>query len=151
MGCINSKHGASAALTPPRMAPRLSSSDYDNGPASFTSSLRKNSGFWEFEKNEEERREGQSRELKKLRKKVSNERPGKLTYGNRFVEAEQAAAGWPTWLSSAAPEAIHGWLPLRAESYEKMEKVREVSSYCFSIVLCKVEMTCVRFSCYLLG
>ena len=44
-----------------------------------------------------------------------------LTHGN--VEAEQVAGGWPSWLSSAAPEAVHGWIPLRAEDFEKREKV----------------------------
>ncbi|ESQ49913.1 hypothetical protein EUTSA_v10020289mg [Eutrema salsugineum] len=44
-----------------------------------------------------------------------------LSHGN--VEAEQVAAGWPSWLSSAAPEAVHGWVPLRAEDFEKREKI----------------------------
>ncbi|XP_071716418.1 protein IMPAIRED IN BABA-INDUCED STERILITY 1-like [Rutidosis leptorrhynchoides] len=42
---------------------------------------------------------------------------------HKYVEAEQVAAGWPAWLSAVAGEAIHGWVPLRAESYEKLEKV----------------------------
>ncbi|XP_010551835.1 PREDICTED: LOW QUALITY PROTEIN: cyclin-dependent kinase 12 [Tarenaya hassleriana] len=33
------------------------------------------------------------------------------------------AAGWPTWLTSAAPEAVHGWFPLCAEGFEKLEKI----------------------------
>ncbi|XP_020275617.1 probable serine/threonine-protein kinase At1g54610 isoform X2 [Asparagus officinalis] len=41
----------------------------------------------------------------------------------RYIEGEQAAAGWPTWLSNVAKEAIHGWVPLKAESYEKLEKI----------------------------
>ncbi|KAF8776705.1 hypothetical protein HU200_003434 [Digitaria exilis] len=41
----------------------------------------------------------------------------------RCVEGEQAAAGWPSWLSSVAAEAVQGWVPLRAESFEKLEKV----------------------------
>ena len=44
-----------------------------------------------------------------------------MTHGN--VEAEQVAGGWPSWLSSAAPEAVHGWSPLLAEDFEKREKV----------------------------
>ncbi|XP_026383831.1 protein IMPAIRED IN BABA-INDUCED STERILITY 1-like [Papaver somniferum] len=35
---------------------------------------------------------------------------------------EQVAAGWPSWLSVVAREAIHGWIPLRAESFEKLER-----------------------------
>nr|GEV65038.1 probable serine/threonine-protein kinase At1g54610 [Tanacetum cinerariifolium] len=41
----------------------------------------------------------------------------------RYVEVEQVAAGWPAWLSDVAGEAIHGWVPLKAESFEKLEKV----------------------------
>ncbi|KAL5205813.1 hypothetical protein ABZP36_034022 [Zizania latifolia] len=41
---------------------------------------------------------------------------------HRYVEAEQVAAGWPWWLSTVAAEAVHGWVPLKAESFEKLEK-----------------------------
>lgn len=42
------------------------------------------------------------------------------------VEAEQIAAGWPSWLTSVAGEAIQGWLPRSAESYEKLNKVSSI-------------------------
>uniref|UniRef100_A0A0E0C2J9 [RNA-polymerase]-subunit kinase n=1 Tax=Oryza meridionalis TaxID=40149 RepID=A0A0E0C2J9_9ORYZ len=37
---------------------------------------------------------------------------GGVRLGNihRYVEAEQVAAGWPSWLSTAAAEAVHGWI-----------------------------------------
>ena len=35
----------------------------------------------------------------------------------------QVLAGWPSWLTSVAGEAISGWIPRRAESFEKLEKV----------------------------
>lgn len=41
----------------------------------------------------------------------------------KYVEGEQAAAGWPVWLSTVAAEAIHGWLPLKPESFQKLDKV----------------------------
>ncbi|GMN54221.1 hypothetical protein TIFTF001_023352 [Ficus carica] len=41
----------------------------------------------------------------------------------KYVEGEQVAAGWPAWLSAVAGEAIHGWVPLRADSFEKLEKI----------------------------
>ncbi|KAH0881725.1 hypothetical protein HID58_069119 [Brassica napus] len=44
-----------------------------------------------------------------------------LPHGN--VEVEQVAAGWPSWLTSASPEAVHGLVPLRAEDFEKREKI----------------------------
>ena len=42
---------------------------------------------------------------------------------NRCTEGEQVAAGWPSWLSSVAREAIQGWVPLKADSFEKLGKV----------------------------
>ncbi|GMH05106.1 hypothetical protein Nepgr_006946 [Nepenthes gracilis] len=44
------------------------------------------------------------------------------TFKNQ-VGAEQRAAGWPGWLAGVAGEAIHGWLPLRSDSFEKLEKI----------------------------
>lgn len=42
---------------------------------------------------------------------------------NGFVR-EHAAAGWPSWLTSVAGEAVKGWLPRKANSFEKLDKVR---------------------------
>lgn len=42
---------------------------------------------------------------------------------SKYVEGEQAAAGWPAWLSAVASEAIHGWVPLQADAFEKLDKV----------------------------
>ncbi|KAL2322051.1 hypothetical protein Fmac_026430 [Flemingia macrophylla] len=42
---------------------------------------------------------------------------------SRYVEGEQAAAGWPAWLSAVACEAIHGWVPLRPDAFEKLDKI----------------------------
>ncbi|GJN33353.1 hypothetical protein PR202_gb21945 [Eleusine coracana subsp. coracana] len=40
------------------------------------------------------------------------------------ARGEQVAAGWPAWLSAVAGEAIDGWTPRRADSFEKIDKVR---------------------------
>lgn len=38
-------------------------------------------------------------------------------------EGEQIAAGWPSWLTSVAGEAIQGWVPRCADSFEKFDKI----------------------------
>ena len=48
------------------------------------------------------------------------------------AKGEKVVAGWPSWLSSVAGEAIQGWVPLRPESYEKLDKV---SSYLASLLV----------------
>ncbi|KAL2340727.1 hypothetical protein Fmac_008667 [Flemingia macrophylla] len=42
---------------------------------------------------------------------------------HKYVQGEHVAAGWPAWLSAVAGEAIHGWFPLRADAFEKLEKI----------------------------
>lgn len=39
------------------------------------------------------------------------------------VEDPNEAAGWPSWLTSVAGDAIKGWVPRKAESFEKLDKV----------------------------
>ncbi|CAH9118695.1 unnamed protein product [Cuscuta epithymum] len=41
----------------------------------------------------------------------------------RLTECEQIAAGWPTWLTSVAGEAVDGWLPLRADMFQRLDKI----------------------------
>lgn len=41
----------------------------------------------------------------------------------RATEGEQVSAGWPPWLAAVAGEAIRGWVPRRADSFEKLDKV----------------------------
>ncbi|KAL5555112.1 hypothetical protein UlMin_037348 [Ulmus minor] len=35
----------------------------------------------------------------------------------------QVVAGWPSWLTAVAGEAISGWVPRKADSFEKLEKI----------------------------
>lgn len=42
---------------------------------------------------------------------------------NRGERGAQVLAGWPSWLTAVAGEAISGWIPRRADSFEKLEKV----------------------------
>ncbi|WJX69270.1 [pyruvate dehydrogenase (acetyl-transferring)] kinase [Trifolium repens] len=43
----------------------------------------------------------------------------------KALGGEQVAAGWPTWLSSVAGEAINGWIPRSAHTFEKYDKIGE--------------------------
>ncbi|KAF7141514.1 hypothetical protein RHSIM_Rhsim06G0141500 [Rhododendron simsii] len=41
----------------------------------------------------------------------------------KATEGEQVAAGWPSWLAAVAGEAISGWVPRRANTFEKLDKI----------------------------
>ncbi|XP_062176842.1 probable serine/threonine-protein kinase At1g09600 isoform X1 [Alnus glutinosa] len=76
-------------------------------------------------------------------KKVLNEKPGKPQLQKRSTmdvgqveprlpsigsllngeRGAQVVAGWPSWLSAVAGEAINGWVPRKAESFQKLDKI----------------------------
>ncbi|KZV21102.1 putative serine/threonine-protein kinase [Dorcoceras hygrometricum] len=70
---------------------------------------------------EEVRREGSRRRQKGERRRP---RPNpRLSNPPNHIHGEQVAAGWPSWLSAVAGEAINGWTPRRADSFEKIDKI----------------------------
>lgn len=50
------------------------------------------------------------------------------------VHGEQVAAGWPSWLSEVAGEAINGWIPRRADAFEKLAKASKLFFLCLLLV-----------------
>lgn len=48
-----------------------------------------------------------------------------VSVSNSF-KAESVNAGWPAWLASVAEEAIKGWVPRKANSFQKLNKVRRI-------------------------
>ena len=42
---------------------------------------------------------------------------------SKHWRGEQVAAGWPSWLSDACGEALNGWVPRKADTFEKIDKV----------------------------
>lgn len=52
------------------------------------------------------------------------------------AEGELITAGWPSWLTAVAGEAIKGWLPRRADSFERLDKVSFTLHY-LPHVICK--------------
>lgn len=129
MGCISSKQVAKAAASPihnHRPTTTATATTKNGSAATMDRSSKTHSvTTLEHEKKGEEKPEDRGRDLKKSKKGSSQGEKGTLRSGpsQRYVEAEQVAAGWPSWLSSAAGEAIQGWVPLRADSFEKLEKV----------------------------
>lgn len=107
MGCISSKQS--------EPMPSPAAAVDGSVPAKF-----------DYENRKEEKSEDRGWELRKSRKESSNGRGSfsfRLGFSHRYVDAEHVSAGWPPWLSATAGEAIHGWVPLRADSFEKLEKV----------------------------
>lgn len=72
-------------------------------------------------KDEEERKDENARRPRGGRRR-SRPNP-RLSNPPKHIHGEQVAAGWPSWLSAVAGEAINGWTPRRADSFEKIDKI----------------------------
>lgn len=57
-----------------------------------------------------------------------------VTRGERGA---QVLAGWPSWLTAVAGEAINGWVPRRADSFKKLDK----ASFTFSLYYASIIYT----------
>ncbi|KAL9669555.1 hypothetical protein QQ045_007102 [Rhodiola kirilowii] len=123
MGCFNSKHAITA-----------SSPSFDfsaRGAGVFDHSAGGSGGGGELEQSEDQKEiEKKRREIGKAGRKGSSLTNSRISFTFKLgslhrhnVEAEQVAAGWPSWLSAVASEAIHGWVPLRPDSFVKLEKI----------------------------
>ncbi|ERN06520.1 probable serine/threonine-protein kinase At1g54610 [Amborella trichopoda] len=127
MGCIASKQAVS-------VTPAL---DYSGGFRNQNSgihviSLRSRAGFAGSDSGKKDESSDRSHDFavanyngEESGRSNSNSDSVSFRLGNlhKYVEGEQVAAGWPAWLSAVAGEAIHGWVPLKVDSFEKLEKI----------------------------
>ncbi|KAL0898418.1 hypothetical protein Bca101_082379 [Brassica carinata] len=120
MGCISSKNAS--CLTDPGALPVH---DRENAPEPNISSTNQQHGVFVDHSLGASHNNSRSRKSKRLG--GSDLRVGvSLLSGlsaHRNVEAEQAEAGWPSWLCSVASEAVEGWVPLKAVAFQKLEKI----------------------------
>ncbi|XP_042054957.1 probable serine/threonine-protein kinase At1g54610 [Salvia splendens] len=72
------------------------------------------------DKNDERKEENARQPRGERRRSWPNPR---LSNPPKNIHGEQVAAGWPSWLSSVAGEAINGWTPRRADSFVKIDKI----------------------------
>jgi cyclin-dependent kinase 12/13 len=108
MGCVHGRPSAPSPDRPPPQPPE------PPAPAPPQEAAATAAGKPEQPAEKPARRERRSRS--------SRPAPGG-SFANR-ARGEQVAAGWPAWLSAVAGEAIDGWTPRRADSFEKIDKVR---------------------------
>ncbi|XP_054820594.1 protein IMPAIRED IN BABA-INDUCED STERILITY 1-like [Prosopis cineraria] len=118
MGCVNSRQTVS-------VTPAVDHSDLFPGNASLGHSER-SLGDLDGKKKKKKKKKSESvGESDRESSKWVCDESLSFRLGNlqKYVEGEQVAAGWPAWLTAVASEAIHGWVPLRADAFEKLEKI----------------------------
>lgn len=66
------------------------------------------------------------------------------------VDGAQVVAGWPSWLTAVAGEAIKGWVPRKADSFEKLDKVYD-QSLILPISIRNISLLLKTISCFCFG
>ncbi|XP_028753670.1 protein IMPAIRED IN BABA-INDUCED STERILITY 1 isoform X2 [Neltuma alba] len=115
MGCVYSRQTVS-------VTPAIDHSDLFRGNASLGHSGR---SLGEFDGKKKKKKSESLGESERESSTWGCDESLSFRLGNlqKYVEGEQIAAGWPAWLTAVASEAIHGWVPLRADAFEKLEKI----------------------------
>ncbi|XP_011032535.1 PREDICTED: probable serine/threonine-protein kinase At1g54610 [Populus euphratica] len=72
------------------------------------------------EETQEEKVDGDKKPRGERRRSRPNYKPSNVPGQSR---GEQVAAGWPPWLSAVCGEALNGWIPRRADTFEKIDKI----------------------------
>jgi len=93
----------------------------------------------EKEKEKEGGREEKRTRARGERRRSSKPKPKpnpRLSNPPNHVHGEQVAAGWPSWLSKVAGEAINGLTPRRADTFEKLDKVKNILNSLNSTYFC---------------
>ncbi|MCO5592015.1 hypothetical protein L7F22_046009 [Adiantum nelumboides] len=124
MGCACVKQATSHSASSLKGKPSRQSSGRFSGalekadPTQNTESKKKKTHV----KQEDQLGDAKVTQVKKKDRKAAR---AEVPSGNipKQVEGEQVAAGWPAWLAAVAGESIKGWIPRKADSFEKIDKI----------------------------
>ncbi|XP_021620928.1 probable serine/threonine-protein kinase At1g54610 isoform X2 [Manihot esculenta] len=121
MGCILGKEVASGIVSESKGVNNLSvESRRKLDDISVTKT--DNSSVVEIQ-NEETHKEEKLEGDKKSRGERRSRPNPRLSNPPKHLRGEQVAAGWPPWLSAVCGEALNGWIPRRADTFEKIDKI----------------------------
>ncbi|KAF9681665.1 hypothetical protein SADUNF_Sadunf05G0025600 [Salix dunnii] len=122
MGCVLGREVSSGIVSEskevknPRVESNRKVEDVSVTKADTTSSVVE----IQNEETKEEKVDGDKKPRGERRRSRPNSKPTNLP---RQTRGEQVAAGWPPWLSAVCGEALNGWIPRRADTFEKIDKI----------------------------
>ncbi|XP_061349374.1 probable serine/threonine-protein kinase At1g54610 [Gastrolobium bilobum] len=81
-------------------------------------------GEKEKEKDKEKEEKGGDDGVQRPRGERRRSKPNpRLSNPPKHLQGEQVAAGWPPWLTTVCGEALSGWIPRKADTFEKIDKI----------------------------
>ncbi|KAH0881534.1 hypothetical protein HID58_068928 [Brassica napus] len=138
MGCVLSRPGSSGLVSESReeASTRIESNRKEANNVSVTTTESTSvavvvsstgeevrNGEAIVEDHKEENGDVKEKKPKGERKKSTTKPDPRLSNPPKNLPGEQVAAGWPPWLTEVCGEALNGWLPRKADSFEKIEKI----------------------------
>ncbi|EOA34970.1 hypothetical protein CARUB_v10020055mg [Capsella rubella] len=121
MGCV---FGREASSSEPKSS-KAAASGVVVGESGVQVS-KSNGAVVEVEKKNDEivKEENGDKERKSKGERRRSAKPNpRLSNPSKHWRGEQVAAGWPSWLSDACGEALSGWVPRKADTFEKIDKI----------------------------
>lgn len=124
MGCVISREASSGIISEEKSVGGESKRKVDGA-----SSIGEGKAVVEVENGKKEKVEkekgggggdGVQRPRGERRRSKANPR---LSNPPKHLRGEQVAAGWPPWLTAVCGEALSGWVPRKADTFEKIDKV----------------------------
>ncbi|KAF7817862.1 putative serine/threonine-protein kinase [Senna tora] len=113
MGCVISREVSSGIISEKRKVDEVSA-------RSVTEDEDQNGGNQKEEKGDDEGIEVVQKARGERRRSKPNPR---LSNPPKHLRGEQVAAGWPPWLTAVCGEALSGWIPRKADTFEKIDKI----------------------------
>jgi len=124
MGCVISREVSSGIVY--EVKEDKSSSVESNKKVDQVSTGRVEENAVEAQNGEKEKEEngGGDDQVRRLKGERKRSKPNpRLSNPTKHLQGEQLAAGWPAWLTAVCGEVLSGWIPRKADTFEKIDKV----------------------------
>ncbi|CAN1348088.1 Probable serine/threonine-protein kinase At1g54610 [Linum perenne] len=128
MGCVFGREVSSGVVSESKEVTSTnlsaqSSRNLDNVSVTKTDTNIETSQNEESQKEDNEVVAVESKKPRGERRRKSSRPNPRLSNPPKHIHGEQVAAGWPPWLSAVCGEALNGWIPRRADTFEKIDKI----------------------------
>lgn len=121
MGCVLGKELKAGIISDSREEKKASvesSRKIENIPVST-----RESSTMEVQNDDTQEEEIANGDRKERRERRRSKPDPRLSNPPNNLLGEQVAAGWPSWLADVCGEALNGWIPRRADTFEKIDKI----------------------------
>uniref|UniRef100_A0A1J3G4Z4 Putative serine/threonine-protein kinase n=1 Tax=Noccaea caerulescens TaxID=107243 RepID=A0A1J3G4Z4_NOCCA len=125
MGCVFGREASSVTTTTTTTSePKLAKSSTSNAAGETVQVSKSKSKGAPVQVVEKKHEEETANRYRKSRGDGRRSKPNpRLSNPSKHWRGEQVAAGWPSWLSDACGEALNGWIPRKADTFEKIDKI----------------------------